>query len=162
MLAPLLTLFELTDYWDGHYARKNNEVSDFGKIFDPFADVILNLTVFACAVSSGYMPMVLFVLILYREFSQTFLRMAALKKGVAIAARKGGKLKTVFYIISGFVFLALESYKRLGLQFVPANIDETIKSTLFCATQILFVVCVLLSWGSFIDYIKSFYKIAKD
>ena len=162
VLAPLLTLFELTDYWDGHYARKNNEVSDFGKIFDPFADVILNLTVFACAVSSGYMPMVLFVLILYREFSQTFLRMAALKKGVAIAARKGGKLKTVFYIISGFVFLALESYKRLGLQFVPANIDETIKNTLFCATQILFVVCVLLSWGSFIDYIKSFYKIAKD
>ena len=43
IMIPLLAVFELTDYWDGHYARKNGEVSDFGKIFDPFADVILNL-----------------------------------------------------------------------------------------------------------------------
>lgn len=158
ILAPLLALFELTDYWDGHYARKYNEVSDFGKIFDPFADVILNLTVFACAVSSGYMPMVLFILILYREFSQTFLRMAALKKGVAIAARKGGKLKTVFYIISGFFFLLIESYKRLSLSFIPENVCDI----LLCTVKVFFVICVLLSWGSFIDYLKSFYKVARD
>ena len=143
---------------DGHYARKYNEVSDFGKIFDPFADVILNLTVFACAVSSGYMPMVLFILILYREFSQTFLRMAALKKGVAIAARKGGKLKTVFYIISGFFFLVIESYKRLALSFIPENVCDI----LLCTLKVFFVICVLLSWGSFIDYLKSFYKVARD
>ena len=159
---PLLAVFELTDYWDGHYARKNNEVSDFGKIFDPFADVILNLTVFACAVSSGYMPMVIFILILYREFSQTFLRMAALKKGVAIAARKGGKLKTVFYIISGFFFLALESYRRFAFQSVSQASDEKIQSTLLVITHVLFVISLILSWGSFIDYLKSFYKIAKD
>ena len=104
VMIPLLALAEITDYWDGHYARKYNEVSDFGKIFDPFADVILNLTVFLCAVSAGCMPIILFVLIFYREFCQSFLRMAALKKGIAIAARMGGKLKTVFYIISGFFF----------------------------------------------------------
>ena len=96
IMIPLLAVAEVTDYWDGHYARKYNEVSDFGKLFDPFADVLLNLTVFLCAVEAGYMPFVLFVLIFYREFSQSFLRMIALKKGIAIAARMGGKLKTVF------------------------------------------------------------------
>ena len=92
IMIPLLAIAEITDYWDGHYARKYNEVSDFGKLFDPFADVVLNLTVFMCAVSAGCMPFVFFVLIFYREFSQTFLRMAALKKGFAIAAGEIRKL----------------------------------------------------------------------
>lgn len=161
IMIPLLAVIEVTDYWDGHYARKYNEVSDFGKIFDPFADVILNLTVFLCALSSGYMPCVLFVLIFYREFSQSFLRMAALKSGVAIAARMGGKLKTVFYIISGFFFLTLESYTRFAFTFIPAEVDAVIKAALRYSTLVLFVICVLLSWGSFVDYIKSFYAIIK-
>lgn len=161
LMIPLLVVFELTDYWDGHYARKYNEVSDFGKLFDPFADVLLNLTVFICAVSAGYMPMVFFVLILYREFSQSFLRMIASKKGVAIAARKGGKLKTVFYIISGFFFLALESYKRFNFSFIPESVNAMICAVLSWASIVLFALCVLLSWGSFIDYIKSFSSIVK-
>ncbi len=158
IMIPLLAVFELTDYWDGHYARKYGEVSDFGKLFDPFADVMLNLTVFMCAVSSRYMPIVLFVLILYREFSQSFLRMVASKKGVAIAAKKGGKLKTVFYIISGFFFLTAESYARLGFTFLP----DVVISAFNIVVKSLFVVCVLLSWGSFVDYIKSFYSMFKD
>ena len=162
LMIPLLALFELTDYWDGHYARKYNEVSDFGKLFDPFADVILNLTVFLCAVSAGYMPTVFFVLIFYREFSQNFLRMIALKKGIAIAARMSGKLKTVFYIISGFFFIATESFIRFNFSFIPAQTASMIV-TIFQYTSFgLFAVCVLLSWGSFIDYIKSFYSIIKE
>ena len=162
VMIPLLAVFELTDYWDGHYARKYNEVSDFGKLFDPFADVILNLTVFLCAVSAGYMPVFLFVLIFYREFSQNFLRMIALKKGVAIAAKKGGKLKTVFYIISGFFFLTLESYIRLHLTFIPESVNDVIVNVLRWCTLSLFVVCVILSWGSFVDYIKSFYGLIRS
>ncbi len=153
IMIPLLAVFELTDYWDGHYARKNSEVSDFGKIFDPFADVILNLTVFMCAVASGYMPIVLFALILYREFSQSFLRMAALKNGIAIAAKKGGKFKTVFYIFSGFFFLAIETYSRLGLSFFSDGFIHGCK----IAAIVMFVLCTLFSWTSFLDYIKSFY-----
>lgn len=163
-MIPLLAVAEITDYWDGHYARKYNEVSDFGKLFDPFADVLLNLTVFLCAVEAGYMPFVIFVLIFYREFSQSFLRMIALKKGIAIAARMGGKLKTVFYIISGFFYLTLESYKRFDFTF-PADyqfIDTIIRTSLYWSSFALFIVCLLLSWGSFVDYIKSFYKIVKE
>ena len=63
ILVPMLIFSELTDYWDGHFARKNNEVSDFGKMFDPFADVFLHLSVFTCMTFSGYMPVICFVLI---------------------------------------------------------------------------------------------------
>ncbi|MBQ1949343.1 MAG: CDP-diacylglycerol--glycerol-3-phosphate 3-phosphatidyltransferase [Treponema sp.] len=159
VMIPLLAVAQLTDYWDGHYARKSNEVSDFGKLFDPFADVMLNLTLFICAQASvtgeGYMPIALFILILYREFSMNFLRMVAVSKGTAIAARKGGKFKTVFYISSGFIMLALESLHRLGLSEQISSYEPLIRTILV----VMFVICVLLSYLSFSDYIITFSKL---
>jgi len=75
---------EFTDYLDGHFARKHNEVSDFGKLFDPFADVMVHLCTFLCFMFSvtgnGYMKPVIFVLIMYREMTMNFIRMVAAKK----------------------------------------------------------------------------------
>lgn len=166
IMIPLLALAQVTDYFDGHYARKNGEVSDFGKLFDPFADVMLNLTLFVCAQHSfsahlnpaGYMPTVCFVLILYREFTMNFIRMVAVSRGTAIAARKGGKLKTVFYIASGFFMLAVESFIRFG-----SEIDvSSYVTTLHAIACVMFSICVLLSYISFIDYIRAFAGVLKQ
>lgn len=158
ILIPFLAAAELTDYFDGHFARKHNEVSDFGKMFDPFADVFLHLSTFTCFVFSGYMHPVLYILILYREFSQNFLRMVAAKSGTAIAARKGGKLKTVFYVASCFVALILEGLTRTGL---AAYWNLNMAALSWIATG-FFVVCVILSYISFIDYLKNFGHVLKD
>ncbi len=166
IMIPLLALAQITDYFDGHYARKNGEVSDFGKLFDPFADVMLNLTLFVCAQHSfstqlnpsGYMPTVCFVLILYREFTMNFIRMVAVSRGTAIAARKGGKLKTVFYIASGFYILAIESFIRFG-----SKIDiSPYMPKLHAVACVMFAICVLLSYISFIDYIRAFAGLLKQ
>lgn len=158
---PLLALAELTDYFDGHYARLHNEVSDFGKMFDPFADVFLHLSMFTCFVFSGYMPVCFYIPILYREFSQNFLRMVAAKSGTAIAARKGGKVKTVFYVASCFVALAQETLVRTGLVEV-FGLNDLVMDILRYVGYGFFGVCVLLAYTSFIDYLKNFGKILKD
>lgn len=157
---PLLIFAELTDYLDGKSARKNNEVSDFGKMFDPFADVFLHLSTFVCYMhsfgqSGGYIPAFLFILLMWREFSQNFLRMVAAKQGVAIAARKGGKIKTVVYIASGFFALFLELLVRIDR--VPSCFG-----TLKVVSLGLFILCVILSYLSFFDYLKQFGKMLKD
>ena len=157
---PLLIFAEFTDYLDGHYARKRNEVSDFGKMFDPFADVFLHLSTFVCYMYSfgnqgGYILPVLFILIMWREISQNFLRMVAAKQGTAIAARKGGKFKTVMYIASGFYALFLELLVRLDM--VPECFG-----TLKIVSTVLFVICVILSYASFIDYLIHFGKVLKS
>ena len=157
---PCLIFAEFTDYLDGHYARKHNEVSDFGKLFDPFADVVLHLTGFVCLMHSvkagiSYMPVYFFVLIMLREFSQNFLRMVAAKQGTAIAARKGGKLKTVVYIAAEFYGILLELFVRLD--FLPECFN-----TLKIGSYIFFALCVILSYASFIDYLIHFGKILKD
>ena len=157
---PCLVFAEFTDYLDGHYARKHNEVSDFGKLFDPFADVVLHLTGFVCLMHSvkadiSYMPVYFFVLIMLREFSQNFLRMVAAKQGTAIAARKGGKLKTVVYIAAEFYGILLELLVRLD--FAPEYFGA-----LKTGSYIFFALCVILSYASFIDYLIHFGKILKD
>lgn len=157
IMIPLLVFAEFTDYLDGHYARKHGEVSDFGKMFDPFADVMLHLTSFICFVlpgirqpDGGYMPSFLFVLLFYREFSMNFVRMAAAKQGVAIAARKGGKFKTVLYIITEFYVLSVECAIRLALP-----VDGML-SALRTGAIVLFVLCVVASYASFADYLIHF------
>ena len=157
---PCLVFAEFTDYLDGHYARKHNEVSDFGKLFDHFADVVLHLTGFVCLMHSvkadvSYMPVYFFVLIMLREFSQNFLRMVAAKQGTAIAARKGGKLKTVVYIAAEFYGILLELLVRLD--FAPEYFGA-----LKTGSYIFFALCVILSYASFIDYLIHFGKILKD
>lgn len=152
--TPCLIFAEFTDYLDGYYARKHNEVSDFGKLFDPFADVILHLTTFFCFMRSfnpeySYMPLVVLLLIILREFGQNFLRMIAAKKGVAIAARKGGKFKTVMYVISEFFALFLELLVRIDAQPACWQILKNVSLGLF-------IVCVICSYVSFIDYLVHF------
>lgn len=156
---PLLVFAEFTDYLDGHYARKHNVVSDFGKLFDPFADVILHLTSFVCLMQSykeglSYIPSFVFLLIMLREFGQNFLRMVAAKSGTAIAARKGGKFKTVMYIVTEFYAMTLELLVRIDC--MPSCFEA-----LRIGGVVLFVICVICSYASFIDYLIHFGSIFK-
>ena len=154
IMIPMLGFLEFTDFLDGFFARRQNQVSDFGKLFDPFADVILHLTTFVCFMKSvnpeiSYLPVVILLFIMLREFSQNFLRMVAAKKGVAIAARKGGKFKTVMYVVSEFYALFLEILVRT--EKIPSN-WQTLKTI----SLVLFIVCIVCSYVSFIDYLVHF------
>ncbi|MDR1232011.1 MAG: CDP-diacylglycerol--glycerol-3-phosphate 3-phosphatidyltransferase [Spirochaetaceae bacterium] len=147
VMIPLLAVAELTDYFDGYFARKLNEVSDFGKLFDPFCDVLLNITVLFCLALSGYIPPVVLLLIIYREFIINFVRLMAAQKRVAIGARKGGKAKTVTYVVTCFCALLLESCKRLDFP-LPAFAPTIVTA--------LSVLCVILAYASLTDYLISF------
>jgi CDP-diacylglycerol--glycerol-3-phosphate 3-phosphatidyltransferase len=150
VMIPLLAFAELTDYLDGYFARKRGEVSDFGKLFDPFCDVILNITVLFCLTLSGYIPAFALLLIVYREFVINFVRMTAAQKGVAIGARKGGKTKTVTYIVTCFYTLLLECCGRLGFD-LPLFTNDIAAA--------LAVICAALAYISLADYLICFKKV---
>ena len=152
ILLPLIIFAEFTDFLDGYFARKTNQVSNFGKLFDPFADVILHLTVFFCYTISGYVSPFIMLLFAYREFGMLFVRLLAAQKGVAIGARKGGKFKTVLYVVAGFYSLFLESAKRLGFN-LPEN--------LVYIGYIFYIMGLIASYVSFIDYLVNFIPVIK-
>lgn len=156
ILIPLFAFMEFTDFLDGYYARKYKEVSDFGKLFDPFADTLANLTVLFVFVLSGYLPAFLFLILLYRELGISFIRMLASRQGVAIGARKGGKTKTVLYIVAAGFSLAIESALRLGFDISAISAQARI------INLALYVLAVLVSLGSFIDYLVHFSSVLKN
>ncbi len=152
VLWPLLLFVEFTDFLDGYFARKKNEVSDFGKFFDPFADVLFHVTAFFCYAYSGYMPMWILMLIVMREIAIQFVRLLALKEGVALGAAMGGKIKTVLYILAGMFSFFIETVVRLDINTLAID-------TLSSINVVLYVVCLIASYASFAQYVVVFCKV---
>jgi len=147
---------EITDYFDGFAARKLNLTSDFGKLLDPFADTLTQITFFLCFIidgtfPGGILPVILFLLVVYREFAILFLRNLMLKKGIAMGARIGGKIKTVVFIIALAVALIASSLERL-------NILKSILPFVRIGALVIFVISVVIAIVSFIDYLLIYQK----
>ena len=151
ILWVLFIVSEITDMLDGKVARKRGEVSDFGKLYDPFADTLTQITLFLCFVVDGILPALLFLLVLYREFSILFVRNLLLRRGITLGARMGGKIKTVSYIVAVGVALLASSLIRLGWA-------AEFHSWFLVAAQVVFILSVLISIVSFVDYFIIFLK----
>lgn len=98
-----------TDWLDGRIARSRGLVTNFGKFMDPLADKILNYSVMILLIPEGLIPPVAVVLILFREFVVSGIRLAGAEQGVVIAANVWGKLKTLFQDMSLIVILLLRA-----------------------------------------------------
>ncbi|MGP1577069.1 MAG: CDP-diacylglycerol--glycerol-3-phosphate 3-phosphatidyltransferase [Treponema sp.] len=152
IIIPLFIFMEFTDFLDGFFARKYKQVSDFGKLFDPFADVVANITILLAFMLTGYVPLVFFLIILYREMGILFLRMIARGEGITIAAKKGGKAKTVCYIAAEGFSLFIEMTRLFF------TTDAYFIRQLHTANTVLYGAAVLLSLVSFFDYLISYRK----
>jgi CDP-diacylglycerol---glycerol-3-phosphate 3-phosphatidyltransferase len=82
-----------TDWLDGWYARRTARSSNLGRLLDPVADKLLVMAALVMLVGR-VLPAWMVVAIIAREFLISGLRLAALERGVVVAARDLGKIKT--------------------------------------------------------------------
>ena len=108
-------LASLTDYLDGHIARKYHQVTSFGKFMDPLADKLLVTAALLVFVQWGQIPGWAAFVILAREFGVTGLRLVAASDGTVIAAGMSGKVKT----FSSLVCLCLMMTPLHSLTLIP-------------------------------------------
>ena len=104
----------LTDMFDGKIARKHGLITDFGKFADPLADKILVISALLCFVQLGLCDCVAVIIVLFREFVVTSIRLIAAAKGNVIAANMWGKVKTVTQIVAIVCVLAMQTVLDLG------------------------------------------------
>lgn len=147
-----------TDHLDGKIARKNNEVTTFGKFADPLADKILVLSAMLILVQYGKLPAWIPIIVLAREFVVSGYRLIAVEKGGAvIAANIWGKLKTVTQMIAIILsFLDLNAFAAFFTQNLTGyNLVINILSTLF---MFISVIATIFSGWSYLKSGKDLFK----
>jgi CDP-diacylglycerol---glycerol-3-phosphate 3-phosphatidyltransferase len=111
LAAALFIVAIATDSVDGILARRQNLVTNVGKLLDPIADKVLTGGALVALSLLGELWWWVTIVILVRELGITAFRFAVLRNRV-VAASPGGKLKTVIqsvaislYLVPLWVFL---------------------------------------------------------
>lgn len=156
-VAALLIYFVacMSDKADGYIARKNNLVTDFGKLMDPLSDKSIVLAAFLIQINLGWHTDIVIMIMMAREFLVAGMRMAAVNEGEVIAANAFGKAKTFLQMAStGLVFLFLAILEKDGETVIAANG--------FNAPHWINVFCIIAFWIVGIVTLLSGLKYAKD
>ena len=95
----IFIIASLTDFLDGYLARKNNQVTDTGKLLDAIADKVLVNSALIILAVRGFIPAIVPVIYVFRDEVVNSLKMDALRKGKVVAAIKSGKIKTASMMI---------------------------------------------------------------
>jgi len=133
----------LTDYFDGYFARRRNQVTKLGILLDPIADKLLTAAAFLSLVEMDAIPAWMVMIILGRELAVTGLRNVAAGWGHLIPASGLGKGKMVAQVVAIFLLL-LARHPRFAFLHAPA-----------LASLWLVVILAIVSG---IDYFWSFYR----
>lgn len=135
----------LSDFLDGHLARKYNLVTNFGKFMDPLADKLLVCSALICFVSFQTVPAWVVIVIIAREFIISGFRLVASDNGLVIAASYWGKFKTASQMVMCGLFIV--------------NFDAPVFNVL---EQVFLWIAFALTVISLIDYLYKNRSIIMD
>lgn len=133
----LFIIASITDFLDGNIARKNNLVTDFGKVMDAIADKVLVNGVLIILAYNGNIPLIIPVVIITRDTVVDSIKMVAGKKGNVVGASIAGKLKTICMMVG----LSLVLFSNLPFELIGIRLD-----------YILVITATILSIYSGIQY----------
>ena len=176
-----------TDFFDGYYARRWNQVSRLGKLLDPLADKLLISAALIALVENHLAPAWAVVIIIGREFAVTGLRSIAASDGVIIAASRMGKLKMAAQVFAvAALILASTSgnppvsnfprpFPAIAFWTVPelraavshvfgpeATSWNDLQVLLYTAGRAMLWVVVLSAFYSMYGYFRAFYRAAME
>ena len=133
----LFVIASVTDFLDGNIARKNNMVTDFGKVMDAIADKILVNGTLIIMAYNGNIPLVIPVVIITRDTVVDSIKMIAGSKGKVVGASIAGKIKTICMLVG----LSLVFFSNLPFELLGIKLD-----------YILIIIATVLSVYSGIQY----------
>lgn len=154
----IFIIASFTDHLDGKIARKNNQITTFGKFADPLADKILVLSTMLILVEFNKLPAWIPIIVLAREFVVSGYRLVAVEKGgQVIAANIWGKLKTVTQMIAIILsLLDINAFAAfINTKLTGYNLIINILSTTF---MLISVIATIFSGWNYIKDGKNLLK----
>ncbi len=125
----IFIIASLTDFLDGYLARKNNQVTDLGKMLDAIADKVLVNPVLIVLAANGFIPTIIPVIYVTRDIVVDAIKMQAATKGKVQAAIKSGKYKTACMMTG----ICLVFFYNIPFEFFNINV----------AFGLLYLACIL-------------------
>ena len=116
----IFIIASITDFIDGKIARKNNLVTDTGKILDAIADKVLVNSVLIIFTYNGFIHPIIAVIYIFRDEVVNALRIHAAKNGIVVPAGMNGKIKT-FAMMTG---LSLMFFYNLPFELINIHVDK--------------------------------------
>ena len=151
LVVFLLAMF--TDFVDGYLARRNNLITNFGKIADPIADKSLMAAALIGLAIIAELPWWVPVIILVREFGITVLRFFMIRIAVMPASR-GGKIKTVLQTAAIGLFLVVFPLSDV----VPSVVSDI----LLVVAWVIMAAAIVVTIVTGVDYCVQAAKLYKD
>nr|HPJ81120.1 CDP-diacylglycerol--glycerol-3-phosphate 3-phosphatidyltransferase [Saccharofermentans sp.] len=145
--AFIFIIASLTDMADGKIARKYNLITNLGKFLDSLADKMLIIGVLIAFVGLGRISAWLLMIIVLREFMVTGIRMLASEKGVVMAAKMIGKVKTTTQMIAVIYLMFEPTIMKIF------NISSSKINPVTIVGDVLFGICVIMTVVSGLDYL---------
>lgn len=143
------TLSGATDVLDGCIARKFNLISNFGKLMDPLADKLTQISVLASLVKVNIIPFWILVIVILKELIMVIGASFLYGKDVVVYSKWYGKLATVLFYLAIVISLIT---KQLNLSGFWINFDLSIYCiALLCTVFSLIMYVKCLYQGGFID-----------
>lgn len=140
-----------TDWFDGYYARRFQQMTDAGKLLDPLADKLLVSTALIAFAADSviHLPVWTVVLVIGREFMITGLRGMLADKKVVLAADQIGKAKAAAQMAAILIFLVCRSENSADRTFIDLGMA-------------IYYVALMLTVYSGVEYIWRYRKILRD
>lgn len=115
----IFIIASITDFLDGYLARKNNQVTDTGKMLDAIADKVLVNPILIILAANGFIHCIVPVIIVLRDIIVNAIKMEAASKGKVVAAIKSGKLKTAAMMVG----IVLVFFYNIPFEFINIRVD---------------------------------------
>ena len=115
----IFLIASFTDFLDGYLARKNNQVTDTGKMLDAIADKMLVNPVLIIFSAEGLISPIVPVIVVARDIVVNTIKMEAASKGKVVAAIKSGKIKTAS-LMTGMVLLF---FSNMPFELINIRVD---------------------------------------
>ena len=116
----IITLSGFTDVADGFIARKFNFITNFGKLMDPLADKLTQISILASLTIKGFIPALILVLVVIKEFVTVAGAAFLYGKNVVVYSRWYGKAATVLFYFAIAISIITEAF---NLPMIWSNID---------------------------------------
>lgn len=138
------TVSGITDILDGCIARKFNLISNFGKLMDPLADKLTQISVLAALVIVNIIPVWILIIVVLKELIMVIGASFLYGKDVVVYSKWYGKLATVLFYLAIVVSLITRQFELTGLW---VELD-----------MILYCVAIVMTLFALIMYIKCLYQ----